>query len=299
MELFQILAERIKENKPAVLVTITKTRGSTPGRTGFRILVGNEGRISGTIGGGPVEYHAIEKSKELLNGNILHPNEIIQLVDCDNPGMDNSDPGITKLILPAWCGGELELLYELFGKEKVVYIFGAGHIGNAVASLASQQGFFIEIFDDRKDVLDEFHNIPGKKHLIEYPPAPFNYELQENSFIVIVTQCYKFDLPILEMILNKYPQMKYIGMIGSKLKVKKCIQYLNEKYGGKFNYNNLYAPIGIDVGGNTPAEIAVSIMAEIMAVDNNKEAPHLRLKFNNIKNPVNQILLKNESSIHN
>lgn len=299
IELFQILNDRIKDNKPSVLVTITKTRGSTPGRTGFKILVGEEGRICGTIGGGPVEFYVINKCKEFIKGSESHSYELIQLVDRQEPKTDDSVSGVTKIMLPAWCGGELELFFELFSNEKLVYIFGAGHIGEAVALLASQQGFFIELFDNRKDVLEQIPNLSGKKHLIEYPPASFEYELKENTFVVIVTQCYKFDLPILEMILTKYPAMKYIGMIGSKLKVKKCIQYLNEKHGNKLSYDNLYAPVGIDVGGTTPAEISVSIMAEIMAVANNKEAAHLRIKSSSIQEPENQNLIKNETGIYN
>lgn len=299
MEVFQTLVERIKENKPTVLVTVTKTKGSTPGRVGFKLLVDNEGRTTGTIGGGPVEFHAIEKCKEFFNGAISSSYEVIQLVDRENPETDNSNPNFTKLLLPAWCGGELELFYELISNKKTIYIFGAGHIGEAVASLAAQQEFFPELFDNRKDVLDQMPDFSGRKHLIEYPPAPFQFELNENSFAVLVTQCYKFDLPILELLLTQYPKMKYIGMIGSKLKVKKCIHYLNEKYGSKLSYHNLYAPIGIDIGGNTPGEIAISIMAEIMAVINNKEAPHLRLNYHTIKNPDSQTVIKNETSIYN
>lgn len=299
MELFQKLADRIKENRPTVLVTITKTKGSTPGRTGFKILVGEEGRISGTIGGGPVEFYAINKCKEFIKGRESHSYELIQLVDRQDPKLDNSVPGVTKILLPGWCGGELELFYELFSNEKLLYIFGAGHIGEAAALLASQQGFFIELFDNRQEVLDQIPDTSCRKHLIEYPPAHFNYELKENAFVVIVTQCYKFDLPILEMILTKYPGMKYIGMIGSRLKVKKCIQYLNEKHGNKLSYDNFYAPVGIDIGGTTPAEISVSIMAEIMAVANNKEASHLRIKRSGIQKPENQNLMKNETSIYN
>lgn len=299
IELFQKLTERIKENKPAVLVTITKTKGSTPGRTGFKILVDETGRVEGTIGGGPVEFHAINKCKEFLKGKESHSYEVIQLVDRQCSDKDGSASGSTKIMLPGWCGGELELFYELFSSKKLLYIFGAGHIGAAVASLASQQEFFVELFDNRKEVLDMIPDFTGRKHLIEYPPSPFSFELKEDAFVVIVTQCYKFDLPILEMILTKYPAMKYTGMIGSMLKVKKCFQYLNEKYGNKLSYENLYAPMGIDIGGTTPAEITVSIMGEIMAVANHKEASHLRIKNSIIQKPENQNLIKNETSIYN
>src|ERR1035437_8038693 len=82
-DMFRQLSERIKENKPSILITVTKTRGATPGKTGFKILIGEAGRITGTIGGGAVEFHAIDKCKELIKSNATYYNEIIQLVEND------------------------------------------------------------------------------------------------------------------------------------------------------------------------------------------------------------------------
>jgi xanthine dehydrogenase accessory factor len=297
IELLHKLTESIKENKPAVLVTITKTKGSTPGKTGFKILADENGRIAGTIGGGPVEFYAINKCMEFIKGNEYHSYELIKLVDVEGPEIDNSIPGVTKIKLPGWCGGELELFFELFKNEKILYIFGGGHVGAEVASLASQQGYFVEIFDNRQKVLDLIPDDICKKHLIDFPPLNLNVQLKENAYVVIVTQCYRFDLPILEMMLTHSPVKKYIGMIGSKLKVKKCINYLNEKHGNKLSYENIYSPIGIDLGAETPAEIALSIMAEITAVANNRQAAHLRLK--SLTQKENKIEISNEASIYN
>src|ERR1039458_425216 len=77
IDLFRQLSERIKENRPSILITITRTRGATPGKTGFKILIGEEGRITGTIGGGAVEFHAIDKCKELIKSDSTYYNEII------------------------------------------------------------------------------------------------------------------------------------------------------------------------------------------------------------------------------
>src|ERR1035437_3182340 len=110
VDLFRKLSERIKENRPSILITFTRTRGATPGKTGFKILIGEEGRITGTIGGGAVEFHAIDKCKELIKSNATYYNEIIQLVDNDKGQeakvdfkKDNETPaGTTKIVLPAW-----------------------------------------------------------------------------------------------------------------------------------------------------------------------------------------------------
>ena len=293
VDLFRKLSERIRENKSSILITITKTRGATPGKTGFKILIGEEGRIAGTIGGGAVEFHAIDKCKELIKSNSSYYNEIIQLVDTDRGQGEKvnlkkeSDPslsGITKIVLPAWCGGEVELFYEIYKNQNILYIFGAGHVGAAVSDLAVRHGFYVELFDNRKDILDALpENSYSQKHLTEYPPAPFNYQLDQNGYVLLVTQSHRHDLPVLDFLLKNYPGFKYIGMIGSKLKVKECVLFLKEKYGKDISFDNLYAPVGIDIGGDTPVDISLAIIAELFAVINNKQATHLRLNYSEIR----------------
>ena len=291
VELFRTLAERLKENKPSILVTITKTRGGTPGKTGFKILIGEEGRIVGTIGGGAVEFHAINKCKELFNSSSTSFNETIRLVDNEkqpvksdsvNLSTDSLQP-TTEIVLPAWCGGEVEIFYEIFNHKNILYIFGAGHVGAATADLAIRQGFYVELFDNRKDILDALPvNIYSQKHLIEYPPAPFEHKLNTNGFVLIVTQSHKHDLPVLNYLLTTYPDMRYVGMIGSTLKVTECIRIEKEKFGKKISLDNVYAPVGLNIGGDTPAELSVSIMAEIFAIMNKKQANHMRLNYSEI-----------------
>ena len=292
VDLFGKLSERIRENRPSILITITRTRGATPGKTGFKILIGEEGRIAGTIGGGAVEFHAIDKCKELIKSNSSYYNEIIQLVDTDkgqgekvnlkkesNPSLS----GIMKIVLPAWCGGEVELFYEIYRNQNILYIFGAGHVGAAVSDLAVRHGFYVELFDSRKEILDALpENSYSQKHLTEYPPAPFNYQLDQNGYVLLVTQSHRHDLPVLDFLLNNYPGFKYIGMIGSKLKVKECVLFLKEKYDKAISFDNLYAPVGIDIGGDTPLDISLAILAELFVVINNKQATHLRLNYSEI-----------------
>jgi xanthine dehydrogenase accessory factor len=292
IDLFQQLSERIKENRPSILITITRTKGATPGKTGFKILIGEEGRIVGTIGGGAVEYHAIDKCKELIKSKSTYFNEIIQLVDNDkgqaekvNLKKEVNTPlsGTTKIVLPAWCGGEVELFYEIYRNQNILYIFGAGHVGAAVSDLAVRHGFYVELFDNRKNILDALpENSYSQKHQIEYPPVPFSHQLDQNGSVLIVTQSHRHDLPVLDFLINNYSNFKYIGMIGSKLKVKECILSLKDKYGKDISFDNVYAPVGIDIGGDTPADISLAIIAEIFAVINNKQATHLRLNYSEI-----------------
>jgi len=291
VELFRTLAERLKENKPSILVTITKTRGGTPGKPGFKILIGEEGRIAGTIGGGAVEFYAINKRKELFSSNSNSFNETIRLVDTEKQSVKSDFENLksdvrqstTDIVLPAWCGGEVELFYEIFNHKNIMYIFGAGHVGAATAELAIRQGFYVEIFDNRKDILESLPgNIYSQKHLIEYPPAPFEFKLNANAFALIVTQSHKHDLPVLDYLLTKYADMRYIGMIGSKPKVTECIKIVKNKNAADLVLDNLYAPVGLNIGGDTPAELSVSIMAEIFSVMNKKQANHMRLNYSEI-----------------
>ena len=292
IDLFQELAQRIKENRSSILITITRTRGATPGKTGFKILIGEEGRIAGTIGGGAVEFHAIDKCKELIKSHSTYYNEIIQLVDNEKGQGEkdslkkNTDTPLsttTKIVLPAWCGGEVELFYEIYSNHNILYIFGAGHVGAAVSDLAVRQGFYVELFDNRKDIIDALpENSYSQKHLIEYPPALLDYKLDPKGFVLIVTQSHRHDLPMLDFLLKNYPDFRYIGMIGSKLKVKECVIFLKEKYGKDISLDNLFAPVGIDIGGDTPADISLAILAELFAVMNNKPTTHLRLNYSEI-----------------
>ena len=289
VELFRKLSERIRDNKPSILITITRTRGATPGKTGFKILIGEEGRIAGTIGGGAVEFHAIDKCKELIRNNSTYYNEIIQLVDNDKgqgdkvnltKDKDVTSAGTTRIVLPAWCGGEVELFYETYRNQNILYIFGAGHVGAAVSELAVRHGFYVELFDNRKDILDALpEKSYSQKHLIEYPPGEFTYPLDQKGYVLLVTQSHRHDLPVLDFLLKNYPGFKYVGMIGSKLKVKECVLSLKTKYGKDISFDNLYAPVGIDIGGDSPVDISLAILAELFAVINNKEVSHLRLNY--------------------
>ncbi len=289
IEVFKALEKRINENMPSVLVTIVEMKGSTPGKAGFKILVGPEGRIAGTIGGGGVEYYAVNKAKEML---LIGGNNITETLIMKDSllGQDEDSiavKGNSKVEINALCGGEVTLFYEVYKSSKPVYVFGAGHVGQAVASLAKQLGYYVAVIDNRQNVLDE---IPGdscdQKKLIDFPNLNLKEKdylvLDEAGFAVILTHNHINDLQVLEFIYKNYAGMKYIGMIGSKRKVKEGILFIKKKFNSKLDLSRLYSPIGVEIGGDSPREIALSIMAEIQAVAYGKKVNHLRIDYNGI-----------------
>lgn len=289
IEVFKALEKRINENMPSVLVTIVEMKGSTPGKAGFKILVGPEGRIAGTIGGGGVEYYAVNKAKEMLRIGGNNITETLIMKD-SLLGQDEDSIAVkvnSKVEINALCGGEVTLFYEVYKSSKPVYVFGAGHVGQAVASLAKQLGYYVAVIDNRQNVLDE---IPGdscdQKKLIDFPNLNLKEKdylvLDEAGFAVILTHNHINDLQVLEFIYKNYAGMKYIGMIGSKRKVKEGVLFIKKKFNSKLDLSRLYSPIGVEIGGDSPREIALSIMAEIQAVAYGKKVNHLRIDYNGI-----------------
>ncbi len=271
---------KFKSSIAFVLVTIIDSIGSTPGKIGFKMLVDQNEKIKGTIGGGEVEFHAIQKSIELLNSNKISYIETISLNETSKDQLSkNSFPQNNGMIhINALCGGEIKLLYEIFNVPKSIIIFGAGHVGKAVGKFAKLMKFSVTVIDDRKTELDSLDN--------SYCDFKLKYDfddlgnvkkdevtISKNSFIVIVTKNHINDLKVLEFIYSNYSNLPYIGLIGSKRKINTIVRELKDKFPG-YKFTNLYAPIGLNIGGESPEEIALSVVAEIQAVKNNKEVIH-------------------------
>jgi len=290
IEVFRTLEERLRSNLASVLVTIVDMKGSTPGKTGFKMLVGSEGRIAGTVGGGGVEYYAVNKSIELLQRGDNNFSETLILKDSllGNEKNNIEVKSNEKVEINALCGGEVTLFYEVYKSIKTIYIFGSGHVGQAVAKLAKQLGYYIIIFDNRSNILDEVSEENyNQTRLVDLPNLHLkekNYlQLDPNGYSVILTHNHANDLKVLEFIFKNYPDMKYIGMIGSRRKVREGLTFIKNNFKHKLNLDNLYAPIGAEIGGDSPNEIAVSIMTEIQALVYGKKVNHLRLNYDEIK----------------
>ncbi|MCF6466153.1 XdhC family protein [Clostridium sp. Cult2] len=258
------LNESLKNSKSVATITIVSSEGSTPRGVGSSMLVDEEGNIlEGTIGGGALEEKAkrdaiycIKRNKSLL---------IEYNLDRDSK---------TGNILPMACGGKVSLFIKVYNSQEKLILVGAGHVAEKIAKMASILGYFITVLDSREERLTS-NLFPDVEYLIlgDIVENLEKMEVDHNTSIIIVTHGHKYDQDALEVVLKS--NAKYIGMIGSKNKVRTTFNNLLEKGYLKEELSKVYTPIGLDLGGETPEEIALSIMAEIQAVKYEKEAPHL------------------------
>lgn len=242
----------IKQHLPSALCIVTETKGSTPRKAGSKMIVFENGSISGTVGGGAIEKQVIADALQVIKNN--NPVKIFYKLETD---------------LSMHCGGNMEVYIEPLLQSNNLYIFGAGHVGKAVANFAKELDFNITFFDWRdieftSDELSTFTFIKG-----DYLECIDKVNFDKNTYSVIVTPSHEFDEQILAK-LGKKP-FAYLGMIGSKRKVAGVIK--------NFTDNNLFTeaeisefdmPIGIPLNVETPNEIAVSIVAKLIDVRNSK-----------------------------
>lgn len=252
MDLIEILNNRLRINEKVITVTITKDHGSSPRKVGSMMIVGKDGLIAGSIGGGAIEFKAIEDAKQ---ANISFSKRY-ELADLDMT-----------------CGGDLELFYHVYPKRDKVFIIGAGHICQALSPLLSSLDYNVTVLDHREQIFDDFEyscdtvNLPIEEGLD-------TLTFTEDVFVVIVTHGHVYDEVTLDYVLKKPHQ--YVGMIGSQAKIKNCFNNLINSGVTTEDLEKVYAPIGLNLGGETPAAIALSIASQIQCINNKKEPVHYK-----------------------
>lgn len=234
-----------------VLATVVKARGSVPRHTGAKMLVYGDGRASGTVGGGEMEARIIEEAKLALANGRPHTLNYA-LVD-----PKRGDPGL--------CGGEVEVYLEPYLPPATVYIFGCGHVGQALAAQAHLAGFRVIVSDDRPELVTPEHIPHADKYLPGSPAEVLAAEpIHNNTFVALVTRQVKLDRDILLHILPA--PARYIGVMGSRRRWTHTSKLLLEAGVAEAELSRIRSPLGLDIHAETPAEIAVSIMAEIIKV---------------------------------
>lgn len=259
VDIYKELDKLRKQGKDAVIVTVTEKAGMGPADVGKKMLV-TEGNVAfGTVGGGAIEYYAREKCKEVLEKRISFTEKYIL-----NDRTVSVDDG--SVILPMACGGKVTLFYEFVGPKQYVYIFGAGHCGAALARVLKPLGFFTTIIDERDYVinaLDDSADVKVNEGFVEYIDK---HGLPDNRYIVVCTPSHQNDFHVLNKILELKIKPKYFGMLCSKKKIGDYLEKAYEIYGKDINLTNFYSPIGLQTGGDSPEEVAISIAAEILSV---------------------------------
>lgn len=255
------VSNEIKENKKVALVTITKVQGSSPRKEGSMMGVKEEGTIFGTIGGGKLELVATKWAEKcMLNGK----DETFHFKLNDEEGS-----------LHMQCGGEVEVFIKIFSPPHKLLIVGGGHIALKLYELSKILGFYSVIFEDREEFCNK-ERFPEADELKvgDIEKLLYEYSINDNCYVVIVTRGHKHDEIALRAVIKS--DAKYIGMIGSKNKTRYVRDNLIKADISNDLIDKVYAPIGISLGGETPEEIAFSIMSEILLVKNQGKLKHMK-----------------------
>ncbi len=258
VDLYSKIAELKASGKDLVIVTVTEKSGMGPADVGKKMVVTEDNEAFGTVGGGSIEYYAREKCKDVIKMRESFSEKYV-LFDRDV----KVDDGEIKLDMA--CGGRVTLFYEFVGPKQYVYIFGAGHCGAALARILRPLNFFVTIIDERKSVidsLDDSANIKVNEGFVEYIEK---HGLPNDRYIIVCTPSHTNDYNVLNKVLELNIKPKYFGMLCSKKKVKDYLSRAFETYGEDIDLTNFYSPIGLQTGGDSPEEVAISIAGEILA----------------------------------
>lgn len=250
-EYYGKLNELLELNLPFVSVILVDTTGSVPQDAGNKMLVTREGLYFGTVGGGKVEKRALEEALLLLKS----PDQK-QRTHFVNWSL-SKDIGMT-------CGGMVKLYFELHNhNEWEIVIFGAGHVANAVINLLVNLECRITCIDPRQEWLNKLPGRPNLTTLLckEMPTAVST--LPDKAFVLLITMGHTTDSPILIEIL-KTRRFPYLGVIGSRAKAERLKQDIRAAGLDEAATEAFYCPMGLELGGNHPQEIAISIVAQLL-----------------------------------
>ena len=251
----QALIDVLQNNKPAALATVVKTRGTTPRNAGAKMLVYTDGTIVGTIGGGETEMQVIAAAKNAIADG--QP----RYLDMKLANQGHGDPTASD--------DAMEIFVEPLLTAPTLVIVGAGHVGAAVAHLGKRLGFRIVVLDDLPELVT-VEKFPDADERIVGDIVANVRELKitPQTYIVLATRAHALDAQLLGALIDKLAA--YIGMLGSDRRATTALNALRQQGVDESLLARLHAPIGIEINAETPEEIAVSIMAEIISVKNKK-----------------------------
>lgn len=234
-----------------VLVTLTAIRGSAPQVVGAKMLVTAEGLYHGTVGGGKIEAHCIEYAKDLLRGQKASEQRAWNL---------QKDIGMS-------CGGEVTLFFDChFPTKWNIAVFGAGHISQQLCRILQPWYCRLQVFDTRPEWIGRLPESPNLKKKISQELAAEVDRLSEDTYLLCMTQGHATDFPILRRALLSGKNFPLIGVIGSEVKAMKLKKELMDAGVAGEKVKAVISPLGLPLGNNTPAEIAVSIASQLLAV---------------------------------
>jgi xanthine dehydrogenase accessory factor len=314
LKIWKFLSDKLSNEQACYLMVIVESKGSSPGRKGFKMAVCRDGELMGSVGGGSMEHRLVEQCRDLLqkgekrifqkkevhHGNTDSPSGMIcsgnqavafyplnienlqliqrivqtieqqekRLLQFNQQGFFLQEEGSEiKVDLHTVLPNEAWELNEIPGFKHEVYIVGGGHVSLALSQMLSILDFQVTVFDEREklNTFDE-NDFAHEKKRINYKEVAQYIPDGTNIMVVIMTQFHTSDYLVLKQMIGK--NLGYLGMMGSKSKVKTLFQKLKEEGVDAGWPQKVHAPIGIEISSQTPEEIAVSIAAELIGVKN-------------------------------
>src|ERR1700716_3829432 len=264
MDLFEEIVKMRRAGQRGALATIAHTNGSIPSYESSRMLVGEDGSLVGTVGGGCVEADVWAAAKEVMQKEA--PRKMVF-------NLNNEATYDNGLI----CGGTVEIFLEPILPQPIVYLFGGGHVSMAMAKAANAAGFAVGVVDDR-EAFANLQRFPIAQDVFtNYEQAFEKIRPNASTYLVIVTRGHKEDMRVLAWAART--EARYIGMIGSKRKVLSVYKALEKEGYRPEEFERIYAPMGLEIRALSPEEIAISIVAELIAVRRNAQnAAHKKIR---------------------
>ncbi len=277
-DLFAEAARRAVARELFVLCTVTETERSAPRDAGAKMLVAPDGSIAGSVGGGPLEASVIVEATALLReGGVSGARRFALTTGGD--AAELLTPGVpVPSDLGMKCGGEVSVFLDLVRPPARMLLYGAGHVGERVATLAAEVGWSCVVIDDRPAFADP-KRFPRAlevrcRDLAQEPLGGLVPSAED--YLVILTRCHALDEGVLDAALAS--RARYLGLIGSRRKVALILRSIARRTGlDPRSDPRLHAPIGLRLGDKTPGEIALSILAELVLVKSGGALAHNRL----------------------
>jgi xanthine dehydrogenase accessory factor len=257
----------LKRGETAALVTVIRAQGSTPQRAGAKMLVFADGRTVGTIGGGCYENDAILRARSAIADG---RSAVVKYDLNDDFAQENG------LI----CGGQMEVHVDPLQPDPHLFIIGAGHVGFELGRIAPAAGFHLHVVDDREKFASR-ERFPDAEIIVDsIPEWLHSANIPAAAFVVVVTRGHQHDLDAMRALAAR--DLRYLGLIGSRAKVARIYDALVTEGMPAECLERVHAPIGLEIGAVTPAEIAVSILAELIAVRRGANTSELSMKRLNV-----------------
>jgi xanthine dehydrogenase accessory factor len=248
-QLLKELLQAQEQGEPVVLATVIRARGSVPRHSGAKMLIYDDGRISGTIGGGEMEARVVAEALACMAAGET------RIVPYSLVDPKRGDPGV--------CGGEVEIYLEPYGPPATLLVIGCGHVGKAVAELGHWLGYRVVVNDDRRELASPEHILDADV----YMPGSVSDMLSQmrvhgNTFITVLTRNVLLDREILPLLAET--EAPYIGVIGSQRRWRETKELLLADGMTQEALERFHSPIGLELHAESPEEIAVSILSEIL-----------------------------------